>query len=89
VIREKDIEAKVVEWAKKNGWLTFKFVSPSQRGVPDRIFIKDGFIVFIEFKAPGKKPTQLQAHMIRKLRDAECEVHVCDSVESACDALSL
>jgi hypothetical protein len=88
LIRERDIEKKAVELAKKAGWLTYKFVSPSQRGVPDRIFIKDGRIVFVEFKAPGKKPTALQAQTIRKLREAGCEVHVCDSVESACDALS-
>jgi hypothetical protein len=33
VILERDIEAKAVKWAKANGWLTYKFVSPSQRGV--------------------------------------------------------
>jgi hypothetical protein len=88
VIRERDIEAKVVKWAKANGWLTYKFVSPSQRGVPDRIFIKDGCIVFVEFKAPGKKPTPLQAQTIRKMKDAGCEVWVCDNAESAIDALA-
>ncbi len=88
VILERDIEAKAVKWAKANGWLTYKFVSPSQRGVPDRIFIKAGHVVFIEFKAPGKKPTPLQAQTIRKLKDAGCEVWVCDNVESAIDALS-
>jgi hypothetical protein len=56
--------------------------------VPDRIFIKAGHVVFIEFKAPGKKPTPLQAQTIRKLKDAGCEVWVCDNVESAIDALS-
>lgn len=88
MIRERDIEAKVVKWAKANGWLTYKFVSPSQRGVPDRIFIKDGCIVFVEFKAPGKKPTPLQAQTIRKMKDAGCEVWVCDNAESAIDALA-
>lgn len=89
MIREKDIEKKVCDLAKKAGWLTYKFVSPSQRGVPDRIFIRQGTIIFIEFKAPGKKPTQLQHHTIMKLRLSGMTVHVCDSVESACDALSL
>lgn len=89
MIREKDIEKKVVDLAKKAGWLVYKWVSPSQRGVPDRIFIKDGSVVFIEFKAPGKKPTQLQAHTIKKLREHFMVVHVCDSVESAVDALAL
>jgi Holliday junction resolvase len=89
MIRERDIEKKVVGLAKKAGWLVFKWVSPSVRGVPDRIFIKDGTIVMIEFKAPGKKPTPLQAHTIKKLREHFMVVHVCDSVESAVDALSL
>lgn len=89
MIRERDIEAKATALAKKAGWLCFKFVSPSQRGVPDRIFIKDGRVVFIEFKAPGKKPTQLQAQTIRKMQAEGCEVYVCDSIESAVDALSL
>ena len=86
---ERDIEGKVVDIAKKNGWLSFKFVSPAQRGVPDRIFMKSGRIVFIEFKAPGKKPTPLQDHIMRKMVDAGCEVHVCDSVEGGLNALQV
>ena len=86
---ERDIERRVSELAKKSGWLSFKFVSPAQRGVPDRIFMKDGRIVFIEFKAPGKKLTDLQDHIVRKMVDAGCEVHVCDNVKDACNALSI
>ena len=86
---ERDIERRVSEIAKKNGWLSFKFVSPAQRGVPDRIFMKDGRIVFIEFKAPGKQPTELQEHIMRKMVDAGCEVHVCDNVGDGCSALSI
>lgn len=83
MIRERDIEAKVVKWAKDRRFLTYKFVSPSQRGVPDRIFIRDGYVIFIEFKAPGEKPTALQAATIRKMQDEDCRVYVCDSVEAA------
>ena len=53
------------------------------------IGIRAGRIVFIEFKAPGEKPTALQWRMIERLRGAGCEVHVCDSVEAGCHALSL
>lgn len=88
MIRERDIEAKVAKWARANGWLTYKFVSPSQRGVPDRVFIKDGVIVFIEFKAPGKKPTALQAQTIKKMREQRVTVWVMDSAEDAINALS-
>jgi hypothetical protein len=86
---ESAIENKVCDLAKKAGWLSFKFVSPAQRGVPDRIFIKTGRVVFIEFKAPSKKPTPLQDHIMRKMVDAGCEVWVCDSIEEGSNALSL
>ena len=52
------------------------------------MFIKDGRIVWVEFKAPGKTPTQLQAQTIRKMQAQGCEVYVCDNVESAINALS-
>lgn len=86
MILERDIEAKVVKWAKANDWLTYKFVSPSQRGVPDRIFIKDGVVVFVEFKAPGKWPTKLQQLAMHKLRSQGAKVFWSDSAE---DAVSL
>jgi hypothetical protein len=86
---ESYIERRVVGMAQKNDWLTFKFTSPSRRGVPDHIFIKDGRIVFIEFKAPGKPPTPLQARTIRKMLNAGAEVHVCDSIEDGCNALQI
>jgi hypothetical protein len=88
-VLERDIEGKAVSWAKKNGWLSFKFVSPAQRGVPDRIFMKSGRIVFIEFKRLGGKLSPLQAHTIKKMLDAGCEVHVCDSIEDGCNALQI
>ena len=49
---EKQIESKVVKKAKELGFLTYKFSSPSNRGVPDRIFISPyGEVFFIEFKS--------------------------------------
>lgn len=89
MLRESDIERSCGAIAKALGWLTYKFVSPSNRGVPDRVFIKEGRIVFVEFKAPYKKPTKLQASVIDKMRAAGCEVHVCDSVEAFRAALSI
>lgn len=89
MLRESDIERTCSILAKALGWLTYKFVSPSNRGVPDRIFIKDGRIVFVEFKVPYKKPTKLQESVIAKMRAAGCEVHVCDSVEKFRNALSI
>jgi len=81
LVREAYIERRVTELAKAKGWLSFKWVSPSQRGVPDRMYFKDGKLVLVEFKAPGKKPTPYQEAIHRRLLAAGVTVHVIDSVE--------
>jgi len=87
---EKDIEAKVRAQAITAGWLVYKFTSPSCRSVPDRLFIRDGRVVFIEFKRPGGRLTSGQAREIKRLRQiGGVEVYVCYSVEEACDALGI
>lgn len=57
---EKVIEKKVKDYARKKGWLVYKFVSPGHRSVPDDIFMKDGYMFFIEFKQAGKRLTPKQ-----------------------------
>ena len=47
---EKQIEAKVCDYAKERGLLVYKFTSPNRMAVPDRMFIRpDGKVFFIEF----------------------------------------
>jgi Holliday junction resolvase len=67
-MRESALEAKIVKYCRENGILTYKFSSPSQRGVPDRVMMKDRRVMFMEVKAPGKTPTALQLHEIEKIR---------------------
>ena len=43
--------------------------------------MRDTRLIFVEFKAPSKKPTRLQSHMHQKLKAQGYEVHVIDSVE--------
>lgn len=78
---EKEIEAKACEWAKQQGWLVYKFVSPQKRGVPDRIFFRNGVTQLIEFKTPTGRLTRLQELQIAKLRSEGIAVAVCDSVD--------
>lgn len=84
-LREKDIEAKVVAYAKSRGVLTYKFSSFSHRGVADRIFIgkPHGYVLFLELKRPGEKPTALQQKFIDDVRAAGAQAHWADSVEAA------
>lgn len=79
-MRESAIEAKAVSAAGKLGVWTSKFCSTSRRGVPDRTFIFNGRVVFVEFKAPGEVPTPLQRAIVRQMLDAGASVFVLDSV---------
>lgn len=81
-MRERDIEAYLREQVKAVGGWAPKWVSPGNNGVPDRIVIfPGGRIVFVELKAPGKKPQPLQLAQHRHLRELGCGVRVIDSRE--------
>ena len=57
---EKDIERYLVAEVRKRGGEAYKFVSPAQRGVADRIVVMPGRVWFVELKRPGGKLTPLQ-----------------------------
>lgn len=83
-VLEKDIEKKIVAYAKSKGCLCYKFTSPAQRAVPDRIIVSPhGVVGFLEVKRPGNKPTPLQNREIDKLAEHNCWVEWHDSVEGA------
>ena len=76
---EKHIERKVCDYAKSCNFLVYKFTSPQRRSVPDRMFISaTGVVLFIEFKAPGKKLTEGQAREIGRLKARGMPVYVVD-----------
>lgn len=73
----------VVKRAEKAGWFVRKVAWPGRIGAPDRVFIKGGRTVWIEFKAPGKAPRLSQELEHERMRSAGAEVHWCDSVHDA------
>ena len=81
-VREKEIESYLRDKVKGIGGKAYKFVSPGNAGVPDRVVcLPGGRIVFVELKAPGKKPTALQAAEQTKLLKIGCSVYNLDSKE--------
>ena len=77
---ERDIEKALVKRVKALGGMAEKFTSPSRRSVPDRIVtMPDGQIIFVELKAPGKKPTEAQERDHAKRRAMGCDVRVIDN----------
>ena len=80
---EKVLERKLVDKIKKLGGHAYKFVSPNQRGVPDRLCVlPHGITVFVELKTTGKKPTKLQVLCMDELRALGQECVVIDSSEA-------
>ena len=82
-MKESTIEAAVVRHCKANNLLCYKFTSPARRGVPDRMIIGNGKVLFLELKAPGEKPTKLQEYEHSLLRGAGMAVTWADSVGTA------
>ena len=81
-MREKDIELHLKNEVKKLGGRAYKFVSPGNSGVPDRLVVlPGGFVWFVELKATGKKTTALQNNQIKYLRNLRHNVIVLDSKE--------
>lgn len=78
-MREKEIEAKLVQaTAKCDGWAV-KLTSPPAAGLPDRLLLlPHGVAVFVEVKAPGQKPRPLQSAIHHRLRNLGFPVFVLD-----------
>lgn len=81
-MQEKDIEKYLVKRVKEMGGKAYKWVSPGNDGVPDRIVFFQGMTVLVELKAPGKKPTPLQIAKHKELAKLGQKVLVLDSKES-------
>lgn len=69
-MREKDIEKILVSGIKALGGRAYKWVSPGNDGVPDRIVILPGTRpVFVELKTEKGKLSALQTVQIKRLRE--------------------
>lgn len=78
---EKDLEIKVRNWCKKNGWKRKKMSSPGVKGTLDDYFLKDGRHVWIELKVGNNTPTAHQWNEIEDLREHGGEAYWANSLE--------
>lgn len=76
-MREKDIERLLVQGVKKLGGKAYKFISPGNIGVPDRLIVlPGGMILFAEMKAPGGRLSPNQQLQERYLANLGAKVFV-------------
>lgn len=76
-MKEAAIEAKLVRMVRERGGLCYKFVSPNQPGVPDRIIITPtGRVVFVELKTEIGRLAKIQKWQIGEMQKRNAEVRV-------------
>lgn len=79
---EKLIEKTLAAEVKKLGGWSLKLVCQYVTGLPDRIVLMPGGVMFFaELKTTGKKPTAIQVKVHEKLRGLGFRVEVIDSIK--------
>lgn len=81
-MRESSLEYRLVREVERIGGKAPKWVSPGNRGVPDRLVIlPGGRTVYVEMKAPGKPLQPLQWKWAKMLKAMGHAVYKIDSVD--------
>ena len=79
---ERDVETLLRKEVKRLGGYAYKFTSPGNNGVPDRIVIfPDGVIWFVELKTAKGKTTRLQDTQLKRLDKLGQRVYVAHGVK--------
>ncbi len=74
---EKEIERRMVKMVRERGGLCYKFVSPSNPGVPDRLIITpDGRVIFVEIKTDIGRLAKIQKWQISEMQKRGADVRV-------------
>lgn len=69
---EGKVEDYLIKRCKDNNILCYKFTSPGRRGVPDRICIGRGTVLFLELKALNGTPSKWQERTVERIRNHGC-----------------
>jgi len=79
-VKEKIIEDYLRDQVKAIGGKAYKFVSPGNAGVPDRLVcLPGGKVLFVELKGTGRKSTPLQTKRQQEFIKLSQLVYVADS----------
>lgn len=74
-MKESSIEAKLVRMVRAKGGLCYKFVSPGNPGVPDRIVITPaGRTIYVELKTEVGRLAAVQKWQQEEMRQRGAEV---------------
>ncbi len=74
---EKILEQCLRHEVLRLGGLCWKFTSPGLAGVPDRIVILNGQVIFIELKGDNGKIAKIQEYRLKQIQDAGVKAIIC------------
>jgi Holliday junction resolvase len=63
------LQRKIILKLEQDGWYVIKLIQTNKNGLPDLMALKDGKVIFLEIKKPGKIPRPLQYFRLRELTD--------------------
>ena len=76
-MRERDIETVLVSEVRKHGGRAYKFVSPGNDGVPDRLVVMPGgVVIFVELKSDTGRLSPQQKVQLKRLEEMGQDVRV-------------
>ena len=80
---EKLLQQKIIKKFVTSGWLVYKMTSPSTRGIPDLVCMRDGETIWLEVKTPRGRLSAMQRAVIGRIRNQGIRVYVVNSIEQA------
>lgn len=76
-MKESAIEARLVRMVRERGGLCYKFVSPGNPGVPDRIVITpEGKTIYVELKTEAGRLANIQKWQQAEMKKRGVDVRV-------------
>lgn len=84
---ENQVENYLIKKVSELGGKAWKFVSPGNAGVPDRLITYNSKAFFVEVKRPGGKPRALQKATVAQIRATGMKVY-CISTKAQVDELT-
>lgn len=72
--KETVLEEDICAEAEAAGWFVRKVQWTGRRGAPDRVFIRNGRVVWIEFKRLGRKAQGLQDRELRRMKEVGAQI---------------
>ena len=84
---ESDIQKKIINYLKNEGYLVVKTIVLNVAGYPDIFAFKNGKTLFVEVKNEKGKVSDLQQHRINSLRQQGFDVIISRSIEDFTETL--